>query len=70
MIPDNKSNQKWQEQQQKRNDDIERRTGMKFDASIGIPIPRLAYIPSSNSFAARRTIRSRMAAAVPGFAGS
>ena len=44
---------------------------MKFDASIGIPIPRLAYMPSSNSHAARRTIFSRIfAAADCGFPSS
>lgn len=43
-------------------------SGMKLLASIGIPIPRLACIPSRNSFAARRTMRSRRAAGVPGSA--
>uniref|UniRef100_A0A0E9XIB9 Secreted protein n=1 Tax=Anguilla anguilla TaxID=7936 RepID=A0A0E9XIB9_ANGAN len=32
---------------------------MKLLASIGIPMPRFAYIPSSNSRAALRMIRSR-----------
>merc|ERR1719494_1693525 len=37
--------------------------GMKLDASIGIPIPRLAYIPSLNSQAALLTIFSLILAA-------
>ena len=40
--------------------------GIKLDASIGMPIPRLAYIPSSNSTAARRTIFSLILAAAEG----
>ena len=31
-------------------------SGRKLLAMVGIPIPRLTYIPSLNSFAARRTI--------------
>ena len=37
--------------------------GMKFDAIMGMPMPRLAYTPSLNSMAARRTIFLRMSAA-------
>ena len=40
--------------------------GIKLDASIGMPMPRLAYIPSSNSTAARRTIFSLILAAAEG----
>ena len=32
--------------------------GKKLDANVGIPIPKLTYIPSSNSFAALFTILS------------
>ena len=38
-------------------------SGMKLDASMGMPIPRLAYIPSLNSQAALLTIFSLMTAA-------
>ncbi|KAL3706077.1 hypothetical protein TMatcc_007086 [Talaromyces marneffei ATCC 18224] len=37
----------------------------KFGANIGIPIPKFAYMPFLNSFAARRTIRSRLLAVSP-----
>ena len=41
--------------------------GMKLEAIMGMPMPRLAYIPSLNSRAARRTMFSRiLAAAEPG----
>ena len=40
--------------------------GIKLEASIGIPMPRFAYIPSSNSKAARRTIFSLILAAAEG----
>ncbi|KAL7356338.1 hypothetical protein ACKS0A_06343 [Histoplasma ohiense] len=37
----------------------------KLGASMGIPMPRFAYMPFLNSFAARRTIRSRLLATSP-----
>ena len=37
-------------------------SGIKLEASMGIPMPKLAYMPSSNSSAARRIIRSRIIA--------
>ena len=33
--------------------------GMKLLASVGMPMPRLTYMPSANSRAARRAMRSR-----------
>ena len=33
-------------------------SGMKLEATVGIPIPKLQYIPSLNSKAARLAIRS------------
>mmetsp|Transcript_31031 Transcript_31031/g.81260 ORF Transcript_31031/g.81260 Transcript_31031/m.81260 type:complete len:218 (-) Transcript_31031:788-1441(-) len=44
-------------------------SGIKLLASMGIPIPRLTYMPWVNSLAALRTMRSRRAAGVPGSAG-
>ena len=38
-------------------------SGMKLEAIMGIPMPRLAYMPSLNSSAALLTIFSLMAAA-------
>ena len=38
-------------------------SGMKLEDSVGIPMPRFAYIPSLNSRAARLTIFSRINAA-------
>ena len=39
--------------------------GRKLGASMGIPIPKFAYIPFLNSLAARLTIFSRLARASP-----